>query len=129
MYNIYKKLSIHLFIVAFAMLAIISGSEAFASADYLYVTNDGGNTVTRMNLGTEVSENLGNPNGLLNDPKGIALDAAGGKMYIANSLGDNIIQANLDGTGGKSLGNLNNTLSTPWAHSPGLDQRPHVCRE
>ncbi len=71
MYNIYKKLSIRLFIVAFAMLAIISGSEAFASADYLYVTNDGNNTVTRMNLDKAVSVDLGNPNGLLSDPKGI----------------------------------------------------------
>ncbi|MDM8541210.1 hypothetical protein QUF90_08985 [Desulfococcaceae bacterium HSG9] len=113
--NIYKKLSIHLFIVAFAMLAIISGSEAFASADYLYVTNDGNNTVTRMNLDdTTLVVNL-NLDGLLNNPKGIALDAAGGKMYIANSDSDNIIQANLDGTGGKNLGSLGNTLVTPWA--------------
>jgi uncharacterized repeat protein (TIGR02543 family) len=56
---------------------------------------------------------LGDLNGTLNFPFGIALDVAAGKMYVANFGNNTVSQANLDGTGGVSLGNLADTLDRP----------------
>ncbi|MBI3913928.1 MAG: hypothetical protein HY327_07050, partial [Chloroflexi bacterium] len=56
---------------------------------------------------------LGNLNGTVSGPNGIALDLAGGKMYVTNTGNNTISRANLDGSGGINLGNLSGTVSGP----------------
>jgi len=81
----------------------------------MYVTNSGNNTVSRANLDGTGGVSLGDLNGTLDVPMGIALDVTGGKMYIVNAGNSTISQANLDGSDGVSLGDLNGTLNGPRA--------------
>lgn len=83
------------------------------AATKMYVTSTGTGVILRANLDGTGVENLGNLNGTLNLPQGIALDTAHGKLYVANLGSGTISRANLDGTGGEDLGNLNGTLNGP----------------
>jgi hypothetical protein len=83
------------------------------TAGKMYVTNNGNSTISQANLDGTGGVSLGNLNGTLNGPWGIALDLTAGKMYVTNDGNSTISQANLDGTGGVSLGNLGGTLNNP----------------
>lgn len=86
------------------------------AAGKMYVTNEGGDTVTMSDLNGAGAVNL-TVGGLLAGPYGIALDVAAGKMYVSNGGGagntPRIVVANLDGSTAVDLGNLNNLLNTP----------------
>jgi hypothetical protein len=79
----------------------------------MYVTSYLYDTVTRANLDGTGGVSLGNLGGLIDNPRGIALDVTNGKMYVIN-LFNKVIQANLDGTGAVDLGNFNSTLATQY---------------
>jgi len=97
---------------------------AAAQAPKMYVANTITNTVSQADLDGTGGVSLGNLNGTLYGPRGIALDVAAGKMYVTNAANNTVSQANLDGTGGVSLGNLNSTLSMPVGIALGLAQEP-----
>ena len=59
---------------------------AAAQAPKMYVTNGGNNTVSQANLDGTGGVSLGNLNGTLDWPSGIALDVAAGKMYVTRNL-------------------------------------------
>jgi DNA-binding beta-propeller fold protein YncE len=79
----------------------------------MYVANHWGDTISRADLDGTGGESLGDLNGTLNGPIGIALDLAAGKMYVTNYGNSTISRADLDGNNGVSLGSLNGTLSIP----------------
>ncbi|MGC2425220.1 MAG: PxKF domain-containing protein [Nitrospirota bacterium] len=79
----------------------------------IYGTSDN-NSIVEENLDRTGPVNLGNLNGTLSDPGGIALDLVNGKMYVLNPDINTVSVANLDGTGGVNLGNLGGTLDFPW---------------
>jgi len=94
-----------------ALYLALNPSAATAAAGKMYVTNYGNHTVSQANLDGTGGVSLGNPNGTLNLPYGIALDTAAGKMYVTNGT-NTVSRANLYGSGGVSLGNLNGTLNS-----------------
>jgi hypothetical protein len=91
----------------------------------MYIVNYGNNTVSRANLYGSGGVSLGNLNGTLSGPHGIALGTATGKMYVVNFGNNTVSRANLDGTGGVSLGNLNGTLNCP----AGIALAVAVCQD
>jgi DNA-binding beta-propeller fold protein YncE len=83
-----------------------------ATAGKIYVSNEGGNSITQSNLDGSSPVNM-TFNGLLNGPYGIALDVPGNKIYIANGGNNTIVRGNLDGSNATSLGNLGGLLDLP----------------
>ncbi len=69
--------------------------------------------ILRTNLEGKELVNLGDLNGLMDDPVDIAIEPKTNKMYIVNWDSSTIIRANLDGTGAENLGNLNGTVDHP----------------
>ena len=107
------------FLLVLALLAVLGlgvtpplGTAA-PQESKMYVTNYGNDTISQANLDGTGGVSLGNLNGTLNGPWGIALDLAAGEMYVTNNGNSTIRRANLDGTGGVSLGGLNGTLNGP----------------
>jgi len=101
--------------LCFVISMILSVHEATASNAAIYVTNFSGNTIARANIDGTGGVSLGNLNGTLSNPIGVALDTVHGKMYVANYGSGTISQANIDGTGGVSLGNIGGFLSGPYS--------------
>lgn len=87
--------------------AVITGwiavLQSIASAADVYWSDDVGRTIMRGDsAGSPPQLLLGPGNGLI-EPRGIALDVAGGKIYFADN-GLNVIgRANLDGSGAEEL--------------------------
>lgn len=69
--------------------------------------------ILRTNLEGKELVNLGDLNGLMDDPVDIAIEPKTNKMYIVNWDSSTIIRSNLDGTGAENLGNLNGTVDHP----------------
>ncbi|SHN27686.1 gliding motility-associated C-terminal domain-containing protein [Chitinophaga sp. CF418] len=93
---------------------------------YVFVTNGGNNTITRLDFGnsllnTPVATNMGNPNGLLNAPRDIYIvnDCGGVFGLVANGEGDDILK--LEFGGGSITGNI---TATSYGNIGGLDY-PH----
>ncbi len=129
-----QKVVTHLFRlgIIIALLAVLglgitlTPGMAAPSESKMYVVNGYYNTVSRANLDGTGGESLGDLNGTLSRPHGIALDVAAGKMYVVNTLSRTISRANLDGTGGENLGNLNDTLFNPHGIALALAARAPV---
>lgn len=88
---------------------------------YVYVGNGGSNSITRLDFGnsllnTPTGVNLGNPNGVLNQPRDITILKYCGQMvgFVVNGLDNTIAKLNFSsetsmptGTALGNLGNLN----------------------
>jgi DNA-binding beta-propeller fold protein YncE len=83
-----------------------------ATAGKIYVSNEGGDSITQSNLDGSSPVNM-TFNGLLKGPYGVALDVSGNKIYIANGGNNTIVRGNLDGSNATSLGNLGGLLNIP----------------
>jgi DNA-binding beta-propeller fold protein YncE len=69
--------------------------------------------LSRGNLDGTYGAILGNLDGFLSEPAGVALDLVRGKLYVASSRNNKIIRANLDGSSPEDLGNLGGLIYTP----------------
>ncbi len=101
--------------VAFGVLAAsvaVASSPAFA-ADTVYWGNYAGTTISHANLSGGGGGDFTMTGATVNDPYGIAIDAAAGKIYWANFNGNAISVANLDGTGAHDLTISGVTVSDP----------------
>jgi DNA-binding beta-propeller fold protein YncE len=83
-----------------------------ATAGKIYISNEGGDSITQSNLDGSSPVNM-TFNGLLKGPYGVALDVSGNKIYIANGGNNTIVRGNLDGGSATSLGNLGGLLNIP----------------
>jgi sugar lactone lactonase YvrE len=93
-------------------LNIPQGIAINATAGKIYVSSEGGASVTQSNLDGSSPVNL-TFNGLLNGPYGVALDVPGNRMFVANGGNNTIVRANLDGSNATNLGNLGGLLAIP----------------
>lgn len=71
--------------------------------------------IQRTDLDGKHLENLGDLQGLIIDPGGLAIDTVNKKMYVVDNKNSIIIRANLDGTDAENLGNLNGLVDHPMA--------------
>lgn len=78
---------------------------------HMFITNTRGNTITRLDFGnsllnTPVAVNMGNPGGLLNEPRDIYVfsDCGGTFALVANGNGDDLLR--LDFAGNDITGNV-----------------------
>ncbi|WP_027360102.1 hypothetical protein [Desulforegula conservatrix] len=101
--------------------------------EFVYSKHESGKFyIHRTNLDGSDLLNLGDMNGLLDQPTSIALDPVNKKMYIGNGGNSTIIRANLDGTSAENLGNLNGTVDHPRGIAilpPGVVEKPKNSKE
>src|ERR1041384_2655277 len=77
--------------------------QSVAFATDIYWSDDVGRTIMRGDSAAGPAQMLLGPGNGLIEPRGIALDVAGGKIYFADN-GLNVIgRANLDGSGAEEL--------------------------
>ena len=96
------------------IICLLLSSQSAAAAGKLYVASpDPNNKVLMSELDGTGIVDLGNLNGTLINPAGMALDPVHGTMYVTSFSGNSVSRANLDGTGAVSLGNLGGLLDYP----------------
>ena len=80
----------------------------------MYVTNYADSTVSSANLDGSDGVSLGDLDGKLSGPSGIAIYPETDRMYVANRDSVTISRASLDGSNGISFGNPNSAMDSPY---------------
>ena len=93
------------------LLALACFASSARAGDRIYWANQfAPNKISFANLDGSGGGDLSTTGAASGEPRGVAIDVAGGKVYWTNPVGDRISFANLDGSGGG--GNLNTTGAT-----------------
>ena len=93
------------------MLALACLASSAHAGDRIYWANDNStNRISFANLDGSGGGNLSTTGAASGEPRGVAIDVAGGKVYWTNPDANRISFANLDGSGGG--GNLTTTGAT-----------------
>jgi len=99
-----------------AVLALSIGLlviPAAAQADSIYWSTDGDNSISFANLTGGSGGNLGTPGTSVNEPGGVAINAATSTIYWANYAHNTISFASLNGSGGGNLNTAGATVNNP----------------
>jgi DNA-binding beta-propeller fold protein YncE len=95
--------SIHATAALLIATLLPSSQSAAWGQKFLYWTDNDGGRIQRLNLDAHPSSEVETLIQGLSDPRGIAVDAVGGKVYWAENGVDKIRRANLDGSGIEDL--------------------------
>jgi DNA-binding beta-propeller fold protein YncE len=114
---------------SYLVVADLDGSNAFSFGDFggllqvgqriafagnkIYVSSGATESIIMVNKNGSAPKEL-KLNGLLNRPRGIAIDQRNGKMYVVNELVDGVIVADTNGLNAVNIGNPGGFLNSPF---------------
>jgi DNA-binding beta-propeller fold protein YncE len=93
-------------------LGLVAAPAAFA-ADSVFWSTPSGNTISFASLSGSGGADLSTSGATVNNPQGVAVDAAAGRIYWANVGANKISFANLDGSGGGDLVTTGASMNMP----------------